>query len=148
MKTLKLYTLTLLVGITVLISCKPKTPEAETEAEKQLKLFAKTWNVKTDANAVTLDAADNTTNWTGFSLTVNSDYTYSTSGVHAGFEGVWPSQGIWEFNSATDVATIIRDDGTRIGIVVDASTLKLSFSYVTGGRTSGTDGAWVFNMIP
>jgi len=146
MKTSKIVTITLLMGIIAFTSCKPPPPPEPTPAESQIALLAKTWAVTIDPLSVTLDAADNTSNWTGFSLTVNSDKTYSTSGVHAGFEGVWPATGTWDFNSDTDVSTIIRDDGTVIGITVDNTTLTMSFSYVTGGRTSGTDGAWVFNM--
>lgn len=139
--------LALFIGLVFVIGCKPKGPAEPSEKEKQTTLLSQSWTVKTAANSVTLDGTDVTTDWTGFSLTILSDGTYTATSVASGREVVWPTPGTWQFQSDTELNTLVRGDGVVITIVVDESTLQLKFTYTTpGGRTNGTDGAWIFNM--
>lgn len=149
MRNLKITSLVFILGIAVLFSCKDKTPPAPTEAEVQMGLIAQTWTVITGANSVTLDGADEEQNWPGFAVTFNANGTYTASNVSTGREVVWPTSGTWAFKGSTgnDLNTIIRDDGVDIAIVVSETSLKMSFRYTApGGRISGTEGDWVFNM--
>jgi len=154
MRKLKITSLAFFLGLIILSSCKDPVEPEPTAEEKQTDLLVQTWKVGTTANDVTLDNQDEIDNWTGFSV-VFSKGSYTASNVSEGRETVWPSQGSWEFKGtgtdAVDVNTIIRDKGsnneTSIKITVSETTLKMTFDYTEpGGKTSGTEGAWAFNM--
>jgi hypothetical protein len=150
MNKIKTTSLTLLLGLFILASCKETTPPEPSAREVQMGLLANMWNVTTGANSVTLDGTDENGNWDGFTVTFNSDGSYATSNASDGRDKVWPSQGTWDFKGDTgaDLNTIIRGDGVSIEIGVTETTLQMSFTYDESihGRLGGVDGAWVFNM--
>jgi hypothetical protein len=151
MKKIKILAFLLLGGMITIMSCGPDPVTPPSEEEVQLGLLAKTWAVTSGANAVTLDGQDEDGNWTGFTVSFAENGTYTASNVSEGREVVWPVSGTWAFKGAgtdaVDVNTIVRDDGVEITITVDEATLKMSFTYTDpGGRTEGTEGAWIFNM--
>lgn len=148
MKKLKNLAFLLILGI-IATSCGEDPPPPPSEEEVQTALLAQSWAVGTDANDITLDGQDEIGNWDGFTVVFSANGTYTASNVSTGREVVWPTSGTWVFQGLTgaDLNTIIRDDGVNINIAVSETTLKMSFNYTApGGRTSGTDGEWVFNM--
>lgn len=147
MKNSRILVLLFLMATVVFTGCK-KTPTPEPSAkEKQTDLLAKTWTVKTDALSVTLDGSDEVDNWPSFSVAFSEDGSFTASNVASGREVVWPSSGTWTFASDDDLNTIVRDDDVQIDIEVDEANLKMTFEYTDpNGRTTGTEGVWVFNM--
>lgn len=136
-----------LLGLVLVIGCKSKKTPEPSEKEKQTTLLSQSWTAKSAANSVTLDGTDVTSDWTGFTLTISSDNTYSATSIASGREAVWPTPGTWDFKSDTELSTLLRGDGVEMNVVVDDTNLQLKFTYTTpGGRTNGTDGAWIFNM--
>lgn len=142
------YSILLMSIVIVLFSCnKNKDPEPPSAHDVQLDLLANSWTVKNETNGVSLDAVDEIANWPSFSVTLTNNKTYTATGVSAGREVVWPTTGVWEFKSDTELNTIIRDDGVEISFIVDASNLNMNFNYsAASGRLSSTEGAWIFNM--
>ena len=138
----------------IIVGCNSNVDPELSDHDKKLNLLAKTWDVKADANSVTLDGNDEIVNWTEFSVTFTDSKTYTATNISSQRVGtVWSSSGTWEFKSATDLNTIVRDDGVEFSIVVDDNNLTMSFAYFsTGGRISGIkglnaiDGAWEFKM--
>jgi hypothetical protein len=151
-KSTLLYSI-LVVGVILLLtglsSCKKnKDPEPPSAHDVQLGLIANTWVVKNETNGISLDGTDEIANWPNFTVTFTAEKTYSASGVSDGREIVWPLSGTWEFKSDTDLNTVVRDDGVEIAIIVDEASLKMSFNYTKpNGKVSGTEGAWIFNML-
>jgi hypothetical protein len=146
----KLYFIAIVAGVVSISGCnKEVTPEVS-EHDKQVELLANTWTVKGEANSVTLNGADENMYWPSFQITFTKEKTYSATNISAERNGtVWSPSGTWDFKSATDLSTIVRDDGTEIDIVVDPASLTMSFDYVVpGGRLSGIGGAWIFKMQP
>lgn len=137
-----------LLMVLVTIGCnKGDEPTPPSAHDVQVGLLAKTWAVKNETNGVSLDGMDEITEWPNFTITLTSDKKYTASGVSAGREVVWPTTGVWEFKSDTELNTIIRDDGVEISFIVDASNLNMNFNYsAASGRLSSTEGAWIFNM--
>ena len=147
MKKLKITSLAFVLGLVVLASCKGTETVEPTAEELQLEKLVKTWNNGT----VTLDQTADLGDWSAFTVTF-ADGSYTSSGVSAGRELVWPSSGTWAFKGAgtdaVDVNTLVRGDGVEISITVDEANLTMTFTYdeSINGRTSGIDGAWVFGM--
>jgi hypothetical protein len=140
---ISLIALILFVGA-LTYSCKEKPPPPKSEEEQQIEKLAKTWVPKSGANAITVGGTDVSQNWSGFVLTLG-DKTYQSTGADS--PQVWPASGTWAFGS--DVNTLVRDDGIEMSITVNESSLRLQFDYtVTGGRLSGIEGQWVFDMVP
>lgn len=125
------------------------TVAVPTEEEVQTALLAKSWAVTTGANSVSLDGQDEDGNWDGFTVNFSENGTYTSSNVSVGREVVWPTSGTWAFKGTTgaDLNTIIRGDGVNIDITLSETALSMRFNYTEpGGRTSGVEGDWVFNM--
>jgi hypothetical protein len=135
---------TVLVLGTLVYSCKEKEKPKKTDEEINTELLSKAWVPQTGANATTVAGNDVSDIWAGFVLTMG-DKTYSSSGADA--PEVWPASGTWAFG--TDANTLVRNDGIEIAISVSETTLVMKFNYsASGGRLSGLEGDWVFNMIP
>ena len=148
MKYSRVIALLFLAGTLAVTGCKKNKNPEPTAKEKQTDLLAKAWTVEGSALSVTLDGTDEIDNWPSFTVTFTKEGTYSASNVASGRDVVWPETGTWEFKIDDNLNTIVRDDGTEIGIVVDEATLKMTFNFSsTGGRTNGTDGAWFFSMV-
>ncbi len=150
MKKFKITSLVLLLGLVILSSCKGDDPVPPSAEEVQLGLLAKTWNNGT----VNLDGTTDQGDWSAFKVTF-TDGSYTSSGVSAGRELVWPTSGTWGFKNAgtadVDVNKIVRDDGVEISISVSESSLTMTFAYdeSINGRVAGIngiDGDWVFGM--
>ena len=129
---------------TLVYSCKEKPPPEKTDEEINTELLSKVWVPQTGSNAITVAGNDVSDVWAGFILTVG-DKTYTSSGADAA--EVWPASGSWAFG--TDANTLVRNDGIEIAISVTETTLVMKFNYsASGGRLSGIEGDWVFNMVP
>ena len=140
---LSLIAFTLIMGV-LISGCKEKKTPAKSDEELQIEKLSKTWVLAAESNPVTVDGNDVSTNWTGFTLTLG-DKTYQSTGSDS--PEVWPASGSWEFGS--NVNTLVRDAGIDISISVTDQSLLLQFDYtVAGGRLSGIEGTWVFNMVP
>lgn len=126
-------------------SCKPDDPPPKTDEEINTELLSKIWVPSSGSNAITVASNDVSDLWSGFVLTLG-DGTYSTTGADAA--QIWPTSGTWTFKT-DDANTLVRDDGIEIAISVTETTLVMKFNYsASGGRLSGIDGDWVFNMVP
>ena len=150
------YALTALFfgSLIILSSCNKTTPNPEkTAEEKQIDLLTNTWVVKSGVNAITIGGVDVSTDWASFVLTMGNK-TYNSTGANQ--PNVWPSSGTWDFatsGSTVDINTIIRSSvgsALEISINVTENTLRMQFDYDTSinGKLSGTDGTWIFNMVP
>ena len=129
---------------TLVNSCKEKEEEKKTDEQINTELLSKVWIPQTGSNAITVAGTDVSDIWAGFVLTMG-DKTYSSSGADAA--EVWPASGSWAFG--TDANTLVRNDGIEIAISVTETTLVMKFNYTaSGGRLSGIEGDWVFNMVP
>ena len=137
-----------ILALSFSVGCSSNSDSEESAKDKQTKLLAKTWNVKTDVNSVTLNGDDDTDNWPGFTVTFNSNGTYSASNIsEQRTNTVWSNSGSWYFMSNTNVNTIVRDDGVVIDIMVDEANLSMNFNYAQpNGRVSAIEGEWLFNM--
>jgi hypothetical protein len=149
-----------------------KSSPGETISEKQFDLLStKTWSVA-NGGSVSLGGVDQTSTWSGFTLTISGTKTASTfSYVCTGRPalGPWPAGGgasglgTWAFG--TDPTTqIIRDPNDTNGNTLPmtytvtaasgstAATLQISFTFTPTSsnpgytRTSNVGGAWVFNL--
>ncbi|MCB0497270.1 MAG: hypothetical protein KDC79_14110 [Cyclobacteriaceae bacterium] len=119
-------------------SCKKKAPEPDARTLQMQKLSA-SWKV----NSVENDDLDVTSQYSGFTLTVNDLKYTTTNGGNP-----WPSSGTYDFKDA-DLTILVRSDGTEIQIEeLTSSTLVLSFNYnsLTGGRTNGVTGNFIFSL--
>lgn len=140
---ISIIALTLIMGV-MFNSCKKDTTPTKTDEEIKLELLAKTWNVATATNSVTIDGRDVTAEWATFILNIGSTKTYTST--NATDPLVWPASGTWDFG--TTLTSMVRDDGIDITITVTETTLKLQFDYTAGGgRFEGIEGNWVFNMV-
>ena len=140
---LSLLAVTLIMGV-MISSCKKDPPVTKTDEELQIEKLSKAWKVNPAANSITVDANDQSLDWSGFVLTLG-DKTYSTSGSFS--PEVWPASGTWAFGA--DVNTLVRDDGVSMSVSVTDASLQLQFDYsAAGGRLLGVEGNWIFKMVP
>ena len=140
-----LVALTLITGL-LINGCKKDPDPGPTAEEQQIEKLSKTWVKASGANTVTVEGVDVGDDWATFTLTI-AEGTYSTSNAFSA--DVWPASGTWAFLSDTDLNTVVRDNVTNITISVTDNSLLMEFEYSsTGGRVTGIDGTWVFNMVP
>jgi uncharacterized protein YndB with AHSA1/START domain len=145
MKTKLTLLAIILVSGALWSSCKKDPPPAKTPEQEQTEKLAKTWILASGATAVTINSVDVSEDWASFELTF-TDGGYTSTNANAA--EVWPGSGTWSF-ATDDVTTLLRNDGTEITVNVTENALLMQFTYSsTGGRLDGTDGNWVFNMIP
>ena len=114
-------------------------PSAE---ELRLQELTATWSV----NSVINDGQNVTSQFNGFTLTVTSQQTYTTTnGGNA-----WPAQGTFELvNNNLDVFT--RDDNVNISITsISETNLTLTFQITevrgTASGTEGITGSFTFDL--
>ena len=129
-----------ILGISLALACGGDDSPSP-EALRQQELTA-TWSVASVIN----DGQDVSSQFTGFSLTITSEQTYST--VNGG--NPWPAQGTFEL-VANNLDEFIRDDGVRVVITsIDETTLSLTFQITdVGGRAFGSNGitgTFTFNL--
>jgi hypothetical protein len=106
------------------------------------KLAAGSWSVST----VTVDGTDQTSMFTGLTITFNTDFTYTATNGN----NVWPASGNWHFTDGTNTK-ITRSDDVEVALkdLTDTSvTLELSWDAPTygPGRSSSIAGQHVFTM--
>jgi hypothetical protein len=137
-------TLFVVISVSSLVlfsGCKKDDPQPETDRVKGL-LIANSWRIQT----VSVDATDQTTLFTGLTLSfTNTNYNTTNGGV------VWPASGTWSFSDNTG-KKILRSDGQEITVTeVTATNLKLSLTRAKGtlapGRVSSVAGNHVFTFI-
>jgi hypothetical protein len=132
-----------------LCGCKSDSSEP-TEEQIILDKMTKTWLLDPES-AVLLDGQDVTINFQGFSVTLNSDKTFSSIN---GNDPVWPESGLFEFetvNGVKNLNRIIRGDGVIIDITeLSNNTFTIEFFYdpaSSGGRTEAVQGKFEFNLV-
>jgi Domain of unknown function (DUF5004) len=119
--------------------CK-KGDDPNPSAEK-FKQLSGVWHLGT----ITNNGLDVTPQYDGFTLTINTDKTFSTTNGN----NPWPASGTLEFTS-TDLDQWLRNDGAEITIQnATESTLVLSMTQnsIANGRISGVTGQFVFSLI-
>jgi len=119
-------------------ACKKKDPSPQDVVKTNL--VGPIWKIKT----VTVDGVDYTSSYLGMTIVfTETSYTTTNGGV------VWPSPGMWQFNS-NDGSKMIRNDGKEVSISVTASQLDLSLFWptttYTGGRSSSVKGSHKFTF--
>ncbi len=127
----------LLGAMTYLASCsKDDGPNAQTI---QLQKLSTTWKVA----QVTNDNQDVTSEYTGFTLTIDElSYTTQNGG------NPWPASGTYDFRE-NDLNTLVRSDATEITIdeiTEDMLVLSFNFNTLSGGRESGVTGDFTFSL--
>lgn len=140
-----------LIGVLLIIfnisGCKKKNDP--TPKEQKISSLAFTWK----ATQVSLDGYDVSSYFNGFTLTISSDYTYSTTGGNS--PNPWPTSGVWSFTKNTDgslnLDKVMRDDGLEILIQeINNTSLELSFTHDASmhqsGRTEGISGVYNFTF--
>lgn len=132
-----------------LCGCKSDSSEP-TEEQIILDKMSKTWSI-TQGSVVTLDDQDVTINFQGFSVTLNSDKTFSSIN---GNSPIWPESGSFEFetvNGVKNLNRIIRGDGVIIDITeLSENTFNIEFFFDpanAGGRTEAVQGEFEFNLV-
>lgn len=130
-----------LMGLVTLVGCKKDDPKPETERIKEL-LRTNTWRIQ----SVTVDGTDQSTLFTGLTLTfTDTNYSTTNGGV------VWPASGSWSFVDNT-AKKIIRSDGLEIRVEeVTGTSLKLGLTRTAGslgtGRIESVAGNHTFSFI-
>ena len=110
--------------------------------EAQLQSLTATWQL----GSVDNDNQDVSDQFTGFSLTVNADKTFSTT--QGG--NPWPAQGTFDFVNG-NVALLQRDDGVNIqvsNLTDDRLVLTFTMSSVRGSAhgAEGITGNFIFDL--
>lgn len=131
-----------LVCLLMAQGCKKKDDPIPETARVRSLLKANTWKMQ----SVTVDGTDQTTLYTGLSLSF-TDANYTT--VKGG--GVWPSSGGWTFTDES-AKTIKRSDGLEINILeATATSLQLGLIWSQGtigpGRMSSVSGNHQFVFV-
>ncbi|MDH5397929.1 MAG: hypothetical protein OEX02_07275 [Cyclobacteriaceae bacterium] len=148
-RTSSLAVILLLASLFLTKGCKKPVEEGPSPAEQQITNISKSWTVE----SVTFQGSeDRTADWAGFTITITSGKTYSTSGAFS--PGPWPASGTWDFvqdNGGTvNINKIVRDDGMEVSISVSAAALTMTFTYNdtvnNGGRSDAINGEYVFKM--
>lgn len=139
------------LSLVIFISCgggNDDEPDGPTPREEQFDLLAKTWIVTSaEADGRAIEG------WDQLRITFAGTPTsgsYSTNGEQPdGTTEVWDTSGTWEFESDTELNTIIRDGETEIGIAVTENTATLTFTIEdSSGRTDVVEGRWEFELQP
>jgi hypothetical protein len=133
--------ITLLLVVTTLIFNGCKKGDDPDPADEKFNQLSGVWRLGT----ITNDGLDVTTQYDGFTLTINTDGTFSTTGGN----NPWPASGTLEFINA-DLDQWLRSDGVEITIQnATASTLGLSMTQnsIANGRISGVTGQFGFSLI-
>jgi len=149
MKYLRFLVITgFLAGFSLMIGCGgDDTPDITPEQEQIEKLTA-TWAISN----VTLDGADRSADWTGFTLTATGTLTYSTT--NSGDDNVWPTSGTWSFagTEGAGLNVLNRSDGVTVNIdAITETSLDLSFTFALASpnkesRVASIEGDWVFEL--
>jgi len=153
--------------LTLIVGCKkkkdpaPNNPETGLTPEEQarVELLSKTWSFDSKFGAITLDGNDIGSEFTGFSLTVKKDFSYSVANGSSTFK-VWPTTGTWKFatnsDNTFDINRILRSDGVEISIsLINTTDIILSFNYTNAGvliknnesnKVIGIEGQYIFSL--
>jgi hypothetical protein len=137
----QLLAVTLVVVFTTLSFSGCKKSDDPDPAVEKFKQLSGVWRLGT----ITNDGLDVTTQFDGFTLTINTDRTFSTTGGN----NPWPASGTLEFTNA-GLDQWLRSDGVEIAIQnATESTLVLSMTQnsIANGRISGVTGQFVFSLI-
>ena len=144
MKYIKSIIISLSVTL-VLMSCADPAPQLElTAEEKQINLLAKTWGL----GSVELGSVDVTNLFSGFTLDITKNKTFTTTANTGGYDRVpFEPSGNWDFKSG-NLEVIDRSDGVVMDIKVTENSLTLIFIITEeGGRIAGI-GEYRFALVP
>jgi len=147
-KFLNYLTFALFASLIIFASCgggdESEPSELDIAAEELTTATATLVSVSNTSNGAT------ELNWDDFTITFTGNSaggTYTTTGVPAEGEDVWPTNGTWTFTEGSNGSSITRQDGTVIGITISDTDLEMSFSYdETIARVKDITGDWVFDM--
>ncbi len=125
--------------LAVVISLSCGGDDGPSPLDQRLEELTATWSL----NSVTNDNLDVTSQFTGFTLTVTGNQTYSTTnGGNA-----WPASGTFEVLQQ-NLDILRRDDNVEVNIVsITDTALVLSFNVNSvRGSAHGITGSFVFNL--
>lgn len=121
--------------------CKKSEPVNNAEITRG-QLTGTQWKLK----SATIDDADHTISFAGFTLSFTSA-TYSTTNGGA----VWPASGTWQFNDDTGRVITLSDIGDVEIVLISNSALVLRFNHDNStfgpGRTNSISGVHRFDLI-
>lgn len=135
--TQKTRQLCFLIIVALAFSCGGD--DGPTPLEERLRALTATWSVRSVSN----DNTDVTQQYTGFSLTVSGNKTYTT----VNGSNPWPATGTFDITSE-NLDLFRRDDNVEVRIVSITDTeLVLSFNMSSvRGTASGITGSFTFNL--
>ena len=142
-----LFSAVILLVVLTTIGCKKDDGGSLSEEEQQLEVLAGTW-VATVVN----DGVQDRTDYSGFTLTLNKEMTYSTAGGPDLLP--MPEAGAYIFGTNVKSQLILEpnDANMVVGYTVssDGKTLTLTFTYqgdgFTNTRTNSVNGDWTFTF--
>jgi len=115
--------------------------------------LSKTWVLNTGNTGVSLDGVDVSSWFSQFSLTFNTDFTFTSSNNNS--PNPWPTSGTWSFaknaDGSANLRQIVRGDGLVINIDTFSDTVLIfSFQFDdsthSSGREEGVTGVYIFNL--
>ena len=141
MKPILISTL-LILGLLSIESCNKRSDDNNLSAKDKTSalLLSVPWNV----NTVVADGTDQTTVFTGMTLSFNStSYTTTKGGA------LWPSNGEWTYADESG-KSLLRSDGLLVTIL-DISSTSLTLSFIStkgsiGWRVNSISGNYIFTF--
>jgi len=134
---------TLFCSLLLFTSCKDDDPSGPTPEEVQTQKLIATWIVGEEGSVTRDDISSE--EWDNFTLTF-TESNFSTTNT---YETVWPAEGSWQFVEG-NLNKIERNDGLDIDIVVEETTLDMTFTLSQSndnGRFKGVPGEYTFHLV-
>lgn len=143
-----LFSAAILLVVLTTIGCKKDDDPSLTEEEIQLNALAGTWVATKVGDGVIDDRQD----YKDFTLTINKEMTYSTSGGPDLLP--MPEAAAFVFGTNVKSSIIIEPTGANIpatySLNADSNVLTVSFTYEGAGfdntRTNSVNGTWTFTF--
>ena len=147
------------LGFMALASCGGDDTPPLDPVEEVTKRFSGTWvvDVADPTSVVMYGSEDRTDAYASFSITFNSNGTYSTTSAQVDQPTPWPASGGWEFTNPDNITnpeqnsfSITRTDGLVITVNLSGedSVLDMQFNFdpeVHDGTR--VDGNWQFVLV-
>ena len=128
-------------------SCGGKDPAPSVGDKAISNLVTSPWKIV----SVTIDGVDNTSLFTGFTITFTK--ATSNAGSYTAVNGglVWPTSGQWTIVDMNTAGSFLRNDGIEVQLLeVTATSLKMSLIWGKNtfgpGRIGSVSGQHIFTM--
>ena len=151
-----IYRIFMLLFAAILITSCGGSEDDPSSSETIADKIVGNWTIDPTSNnlsSITLDGLDVSSLFNEFSLTINSDLSYTTNSNLLTIDSFpWPQTGSFSVNDSGTIMT--RDDGLEIASTFnsDYTLMTLMFTYSSqydnaGGRVHGVSGLWEFTMV-